>query len=420
VRPAVEIAEVATEPAGGLGLELDAPRPGQVVPGYLFPVRGSVVAGPGSPAIDHFSVAGAGHVSRGVAQIGDGASRAFSFLVGCAARPPEFDLALDAVLEDGTHTRLAAIKGRRSPLESSFEPAVQPLLVTTLGRSGSSVFVQALEGHPEIAAYHPFAADPRPAAYWSSVFRELSDPDSSLRQLAHRSPDRAERGWWLGGGEPQESFADDPLERWMGVDHVISLAGYCQGRIESLYAKIGEGAGIVPGYFAEKARPEAITDTLRELYPRSREVVLVRDWRDVFCSMRSYSAKRGMQLFGRERHGGDEQHLRTLRAAIEELMRHRDANRDRTHTVRYEDLVLDPQPTIARVLEYLDLEGGPEILAAMCAPVRDSGPEGEAHRTTVSGARSIGRWRDELSAELRSGCREELGPLLAQVGYEPE
>jgi len=101
-------------------------------------------------------------------------------------------------------------------------------------------------------------------------------------------------------------------------------------------------------------------------------------------------------------------------------MRHRDAHRDRTHTVRYEDLVLDPQPAIAGVLEHLELEGGPEILAAMCGPVHDSGPEGEAHRTSASGARSIGRWREELGAELRSRCVEELGPLLARLGYEPE
>ena len=429
MRPAVEIAEVAPEPAGSslLGLELDAPRPGQVVPGYLFPVRGSVVVRRDAPAIRLISVVGGGRVSRGLAHIGDpveeggGVSCGFSFLVGCTAQPREFDLQLYAEFEDGTRTRLAGIRGRRSQLRSSFEPTVQPLLVTTLGRSGSSVLVQALEGHPEIAAYHPFAADPRPAAYWSSVFRELSDPDSSVRQLAHgRLPDRAERGWWLGGAEPQESFEDDPLERWMGVDHVLSLAGYCQDRIESVYAKIGEESGLVPGYFAEKARPDAITATLRELYPRSREVILVRDWRDVFCSMRSYSAIRGVQLFGRDRHGGDEEHLRALRAAIEELMRHRDAHRDRSHTVRYEDLVLDPQPTLAGVLEYLELEHGPELVAAICEPVHDSGPEGEAHRTTASGTRSIGRWREELGAELRSRCGEELGPLLAELGYEPE
>ena len=177
---------------------------------------------------------------------GDGAYE-FSFLVGCAAYRREFDLQLLAELEDGTSIRLAGISGRRSPLRSSFAPRVQPLLVTTIGRSGSSVLIQALEGHPEIAAYHPFAADPRPSAYWASVFRDLADPASSVQQLAHAQVSAStEHCWWLGMEQPQEPFGDAPLERWMGVDHVLSLAAYCQGRIDALYAKIGEEAGLSP------------------------------------------------------------------------------------------------------------------------------------------------------------------------------
>jgi hypothetical protein len=206
----------------------------------------------------------------------------------------------------------------------------------------------------------------------------------------------------------------------MGVDHVLSLAAYCQERIESLYAKIGAEAGLAPRYFAEKAPPDRIMATVRELYPRSRELILVRDWRDVFCSMRSYSSMRGIELFGRSDQGTDAEHVTFLRARIEEFMRHLEANRDRSHVVRYEDLVLDPSATIEGVLEYLGLERGSDVVSAMREPVLDSGPEGETHRTTVSGDRSIGRWREDLSAELRATCHEELGPLLAQFGYEPD
>ena len=351
---------------------------------------------------------------------GDGAYE-FSFLVGCAAYRREFDLQLLAELEDGTSIRLAGISGRRSPLRSSFAPSVQPLLVTTIGRSGSSVLIQALEGHPEIAAYHPFAADPRPSAYWASVFRDLADPASSVQQLARAQVSAStERGWWLGMQQSQEPFGDAPLECWMGVDHVLSLAAYCQGRIDALYAKIGEEAGLSPKYFAEKARPDRIMETVRELYPHSRELILVRDWRDVFCSMRSYSAQQGIPLFGRSDQNTDAEHLTFLRAQIEELMRHLEANRDGSHVVRYEDLVLDPAATLEGVLDYLGLERGAGVVSAMREPVLDSGPEGETHRTTASADRSIGRWRADLSADLRARCQEELGPLLAQLGYESD
>ena len=118
-------------------------------------------------------------------------------------------------------------------------------------------------------------------------------------------------------------------------------------------------------------------ETVRELYPHSRELILVRDWRDVFCSMRSYSAERGIPLFGRSDQNTDAEHLTFLGAQIEELMRHLEANRDGSHVVRYEDLVLDPAATLEGVLDYLGLERGAGVVSAMREPVLDSGPEGE-------------------------------------------
>jgi hypothetical protein len=403
-----------------LDFELQAPRPGEAANSYAFVVRGAVVARRDAPPIRWFSTRGAHRVTRGTAVIGPPADTtySFSFAVGAAAQPSEFELELAAAFEDGIRTELARITGRRSLLRSPFDPTIQPLLITTLGRSGSTLLAGIAGSHPDVIAYRPFGREPRACAYWVDVFRELSDPSSSVRQLAHESPDMSERGWWLGRGTPQEVFEDDDVLSWLGTDHVASLAGYCQDRVESLYAGLAAQAGLAPRYFVEKARPDGITSTLRELYPGARELILVRDWRDMFCSMRAYSGRRGQPLFGREMHGSDEQHLGYVKNEIDDLMLHWDAAPAPGHLVRYEDLVLDPAATMESVLEYLELERSPELIATMSGLVSDSGPAGEAHRTTANAAESIGRWRRELSDDVKERCAEEFGPSLERLGYE--
>jgi hypothetical protein len=417
----LEITDVSVgEPTGSplLEFELQAPRPGDVTDGFVFVLRGTALGRPGAPPVKWFSLRSADRNTRGAALRADDAY-SFSIAVGCAAQPREFELGLVAAFEDGGRTELARIKGRRPALRSPFDPTIQPLLITTLGRSGSTLLAGMLGSHPEVIAYRPFGREPRAAAYWVDVFRELSDPSSSARQLAHgQSPDMSERGWWLGRGTPQEFFEDDDVVQWMGNDHVHSLAGYCQGRVESLYAGLAGQAGIAARYFAEKTRPDPITSTVRELYPGARELILVRDWRDMFCSMRAYSGKRRLALFGRETHGSDEDHLRFVREGIDDLFAHRDADPDRCRLVRYEDLVLDPAATMEGVLDHLQLERSPEIIATMSGFVSDSGPVGEAHRTTTNAAESIGRWRRELSDGLKERCMDEFGPSLEQLGYE--
>jgi protein-tyrosine sulfotransferase len=153
-------------------------------------------------------------------------------------------------------------------------------------------------------------------------------------------------------------------------------------------------------------------------YPAARAVHIIRDGRDVVCSL----LERGW--LAAERTGGDDAglaygaHVRfwveperadefrassEARRAAWAWRRYVTAARtakERTHELRYEELVEDPSAVAGTVAAFLDLE--PEPLAASLASAFD---------------RSVGRWQRELSAGQVKDVEEEAGNLLKELGY---
>ena len=69
-------------------------------------------------------------------------------------------------------------------------------MVTTLGRTGSTILMKVLATHPEIVACPPFEHEPRVGTYWLGVMNTLTDPVSYRRQI---NPTGTIDGtWWVG------------------------------------------------------------------------------------------------------------------------------------------------------------------------------------------------------------------------------
>jgi hypothetical protein len=66
---------------------------------------------------------------------------------------PEAELQVRALLDDGTRSRLGAIRLRHQPVQSGFEPRLQPLMLTTMGRAGTTWTMRLLSEHPEIVVH---------------------------------------------------------------------------------------------------------------------------------------------------------------------------------------------------------------------------------------------------------------------------
>ena len=206
---------------------------------------------------------------------------------------PEFRVNLRAVFENGFEATIGSLEGRRPPLRTNFEPELQPLMVTMLGRSGSTLLLHMLASHPQIVAYKPFTAEARVASYWKDVLLALASPGSYVNQISPFGP--LIDHWWVGDGAPGiPATRDEPTEGWLDACGIEAITAMCQSRVDAFYKQISSDTKPDALYFAEKSPPGAgnpLPSLQDEIYEKPREVVLVRDFRDMICSMRAYSAK---------------------------------------------------------------------------------------------------------------------------------
>lgn len=341
--------------------------------------------------------------------------------VGLIGLAPDARLDLRVVLPGDRRVALGHVELERSPLESGAGARFRPLMVTSLGRMGTTWAMRLLAEHPSIVAHRAYPYELMVARYWAHQLRVLSAPADYAQS---GSPDTfAEDGWHIGANPFYGPMVNEApaLRRWFGGTQVGRLAGFCVETIDAFYAELAEVQGQEPaGFFAEKFLPDHLPTMMWELYPDAREIVLVRDIRDVVCSMLAFNAKRGNQAFGRDKAGDDRDFVHNLARDLGRLRQSWEQRADRVQLVRYEELVLDPAAVLRRVLRYAGLDDGDDVIGAMCERAGREQAGLDAHRTSAGPRQSIGRWRHDLAPELAEACEEEMHDTLTAFGYEGE
>ena len=361
----------------------------------------------------------------------------FGATVGLLGRGQECKLSLRAVLGADRPVPIGSVRLRRQPVRSGFEPAIHPLMVTSLGRSGSTWMLQILASHPEVAVYPEFPYEHKIGEYWFHMLNVLSEPANRLQSTDHMFEANP---WWVGSNPYNDEFnlKDPALREWFGRDYVERLAAFCQSNIEEWYTQVASRQGEpvpnrrdanaranpdAPLFFAEKYPPSALQEVAMELYPRAKEILLVRDFRDMASSILAFDKKRGYFGFGRRSGDTDESYIRGLRPMAKELLQAWRERKDRAHLVRYEDLVFRPRETLTDLLDYLELDASEpavdELVAVMLGAPTEPG-DGKTvrmHQTSADAAASVGRWRRDLDESLQIPCRDTFGDLLEEFGY---
>ena len=341
----------------------------------------------------------------------------FAGRINAVELPRNFKLQLVALFEEGNRSRFAIIEGTRCELPAQTAAKYQPVMVTTLGRSGSTLLLSLLGKHPEITAFQPQTSEPRAASYFADVLRTLSRPTSYIAAL---------RGYvvstldWMGASaaRPLREYERDPeLLAWMGTTLVEDLIAFVVQRLDAVYTQLSAWEGKDRATrFIEKCPPNGPQVMLSEIYPGAREIFLVRDFRDYVCSVRSWGE--GWSEY-RSMYSSEEQWVQHhLARQVRALSTYR---RDRPHAlvVRYEDLVTRMEETLESILAHLGVEAAPATVGTLIDRARTESDEAieRAHQTSGGVSGSIGRWKRELEPSLAKACEEAFGPALAEFGY---
>jgi len=295
--------------------------------------------------------------------------------------------------------------------------------INALGRTGSSWLAHLLSLHPAIVVYRPFQRDARVGAYWVEVMRRLSEPRSYLGALGPRLDGP---NWWLGEGHEPHVLPPrhEGFDAALGNEGPEELAAFCRRRTEATYLALARELGKPDvTLFAEKAvgydgAGGALKRAWDELFPDGRELLLVRDPRDVLCSMRAYDTRRGGASFGRERAEDERAFMERLGAAMRLFGDRHEELGERSLVVRYEDLVEDTHAALSAVFAHLSIDASAEAVGGVVERAEKETAEMRAHRTASDARASIGRWRSDMAPESRALASAVFADELERYGYE--
>lgn len=148
---------------------------------------------------------------------------------------------------------------------------------------------------------------------------------------------------------------------------------------------------------------------LFRLFPDAQFIHMVRDPRDVHCSVREKARTTTPRWSGITAE-------RTARSWTKRVSRGLDWRADpRYLEVRYEDLACDPMGTMQVVLRFLREPWDERVLQADPA-TREEFVHANVNRPIFS--TSVGRWHDELPMEDLEQIEAVAGALMSQLGYE--
>ena len=331
--------------------------------------------------------------------------------------PKQFEIVISAIDFNKTVIPLANVVFESDPEDYRYRDFVrlQPIMLNALARSGTTWLARLLIAHPEVVGYPVYPYEMHAASYWLHACRVLTTPSNRVG-IAH--PDL----FWFDlqhiSSPPFYSAFNEDLLKWFNDTYVNLIALEYKFTIQSFYDYIAKKLKKKKvTYFVEKQTVPNRSWLIYDLYSKPREIFLVRDWRDVFCSIIAFNNKRGVVTFGREGMESDAAFAYRLGADIANLRREYHTRADRALLVRYEELLLNPEHELKRILDYIGVDATLSTIRAMLRQANKPDPLLQQHRTSRSERESIGRWKRDLSPELQEVVNAVFREHLEAFGY---
>jgi Sulfotransferase family len=345
----------------------------------------------------------------------------FSELVGTLRVPRSYTLNLRVILASTARRDLGVIAGTRPALVLPPRTTVRlsPLMVTSLGRTGTTWLMRLLGEHPELVMDMRYPFEVRPQRFWMHWLQVNAEPANHTESS---NPDDFHKQRWSVGANPyftaRLAKEDPALAQQLAGEHVVALAEFAHRATETYYLSCMARFSRPDARFSvEKHSPDVVPQLLWDLYPEAREIILVRDPRDMLASILAFNKKRGFSGFGRDRVETDVEYVRQVAAGPVSLMRSWQARREHAHLVRYEDLVTMPQDQLREIFDYIGIDSSADMAERVLRQASAPDAALSFHMTSRDQSASIGRWKRDLPDEIQELAREAFGPALDEFGY---
>ena len=302
-------------------------------------------------------------------------------------------------LPNGRHTLAAA-----GPTASDATKPLQPILITAPGRSGTTLLMGLLARVPEIIAAELVPYELRLISYHAAAFNVLTAP-ADLERSTH--PDRLEGdGFHIGFNpfhSPQYAHAfrtAAPVRDYFDQFVPDQILGSARLQIDEYYRRLARDRGKQASFFAEKGNNlhKPTRQFTRRAFGEVRELVIVRDPRDVLCSHMAYFSSSAEKAFTQLSHAG------------RQLLSIRDEARSDIHILKYEEMIRGDAACFAALSGFLGVTVQPDLGA-------DGQEVFRRHGTSLSPEASVARWRTNLPDALKQRCATEWADFLTAFGY---
>lgn len=329
-------------------------------------------------------------------------------LVGCG-NSIEFDVILMGreYRDDSFHlhsTCIGHISGRRKVVPVSYNGGIKPLLMSGLGRSGTTLMMELLLQHKKIVGFPKHPYENQPAQYWLHAFRVLSSPsDKNSDALMVAFQQRINR---IGRNPFHDPLLSNNIVEgenvitWFEGKHTQNLGKFFLEQIEQYYRALGGEVGKSGAvYFVEKTQPNAHSLIFHELYGDVHEIFIIRHPFDVLCSVRSF--------FPENQFYQSDTYIEALRHGYNRMLDRIEGDEGKRFIVDYDRLIKDPTEIMNAIFDFLEFPKRKRVAKKT--------QNKQGHITSESANSSLGRWKTELTAREVAIAKQEFTSVMGRI-----
>ncbi len=326
----------------------------------------------------------------------------------------EDSIYINVVLTDNTQETIAILDVTVSnDIKNIYNEKISPIKLLSLGRTGTTLFMNMLSAHPKIGI--------------NNHFNESNIASYYLNNLEHNYPFVQKNNYGEGKANLEniqtiqnKDFMEFPFitdDNWYTDLFPKHLVRFVKSTIDDYYLNCSDNNDI--NYFIEKGVVHDPTLTpMDQLYSKPKYIFLVRDFRDMYASIINFNKKRGFRAFGMEKYEKDEDYIVALgRYCENSFISAYEALKDRAILVKYEDLVSNKRATLKRIFDYLNINSADIILDEVITKTSGKSKVEKKHMTTHNVNKSIGRYKESLNQNTIDILNKSFDKSLRYFNY---